>query len=129
MLADIIKKNEELSAEQIKTKSVAASSAKEAGAPAEDDNMMMIIIIAAAAVVVLLVCVAGVMLMGGGKNNNKGDDQRNVVAFENPMYDAPNQQQYGGYVFLTAPPPLLCNGGKSTLWAWSPLCRDGVVSL
>ena len=54
--------------------------------------------------VVILICVAAVMLMGGG-SNQKDDSDRNVVAFENPMYDDPNQQAYGAQPAYGAPPP------------------------
>ena len=94
-LAALQKSNKETIAAQEATVADGKVAASKAGAPPEDDNMMMIIIIAAAVLVICcLVFVAMMVLMGGGAGAAKGDDQRNVVAFENPMYDDPNQQ-YG----------------------------------
>ena len=54
----------------------------------EDAFPLMIIIIAAAAALVLCLIIAIVVLMGG-KSEKQPKDNRNVVAFENPMYDDP----------------------------------------
>merc|ERR1711957_961549 len=65
----------------------------------EEDGGMPIAVIAggAAAVVVIILLVVVILMSGGSKSDGKADANRNVVAFENPLYDVPNANQaYGG---------------------------------
>merc|ERR1719326_1743614 len=65
----------------------------------EDSSMMIIIIIAVVAILILIVAI--VVIMGrdkDGEGSAKADKAaRNVVAFENPMYDDPTGASAGGY--------------------------------
>jgi len=62
-----------------------------AASSADDDSGGMLIIIAAAAGAALLCCIIIiVVLLRGGSDDGGKNEARNVVAFENPMYDDPS---------------------------------------
>lgn len=93
MYAVGVRLNESIQRTDTAWTSFAASSADD-----EAEFPLLIVIIAAAAVVVLVLCIVIVMLLTGGKDESKNENNRNVVAFENPMYDDPTGGNAGGAV-------------------------------
>ena len=77
-------------------KAAAAPAAKESG-----PGMFLFVAIGAGALVIILCIVIAVMLTGGKRDGGGGGgkNDRNVVAFENPMYDNPGDDApaAGGY--------------------------------
>merc|ERR1711918_54572 len=72
------------------------ASAEAAAAPEElgfFDETLNLVIVAAGGLIFIIIIIGVALLMKGGpaSSGDWQDDQRNVVAFENPMYDDPNQ--------------------------------------
>jgi len=85
-------------AEKASADAAASKTSAEADKKEEDGGMPIAVIAGgAAAVVVIILLVVVILMSGGSKSDGKADANRNVVAFENPMYDDPNANQaYGG---------------------------------
>ena len=79
----------------------------------EEDSGMPIAVIAggAAAVVVIILLVVFILMSGGSKSDGKADANRNVVAFENPMYDDPNAGQKANPMYSDGPAPAMYDEG------------------
>jgi len=83
--------------EQTETDAADINASAEAAAAPEElgffDETLNLVIVAAGGLIFIIIIIGVALLMKGGpaSSGDWQDDQRNVVAFENPMYDDPNQ--------------------------------------